>query len=90
MSQALQQALQALRADAATDIAERDRVNALNAPLEAELAAVIEQHEALRVRMEELSAQIDANRGGQAWLDLKRRIGRAANTIMDIRRQLGV
>ncbi len=90
MTQALQQALEALKADYATQCAERDRVNQLNAPLEAELAGLAEQHEALRVRMEAIAQRIDENRGGQRWLDLKRSIGQAANTIMDIRRRLGV
>jgi hypothetical protein len=52
----------------------RDSVNAANAAIEAELAEVVAQGEALRVKAETLSAQIDANRGGQQWLDMKREI----------------
>lgn len=54
--------------------AKRDAVNALNAPLEAQLAAVCAEAEALRIRAAEIAAMIDANRGGEAWLELKRDI----------------
>jgi hypothetical protein len=54
--------------------AKRDHVNALNAPLEAELARVCADGEALRIRAAEIAAQIDDNRGREAWLALKRDI----------------
>lgn len=88
MSQALQTALQALQAEYADACAARDQVNALNAPIEAQLADVNAQIEALRVRQAELSAQIDANRGGEAWFAVKRRVGQLANSIMEVRKGL--
>ncbi len=59
----------------------RDSVNATNAPLEAELEQVNAAAEAARVRAAEIAAQIDANRGGQAWIDLKRDIGALARSL---------
>lgn len=55
-------------------IAKRDRVNAANAPLEAALAEANAQVQAAQARAMELVAQIDANRGGMAWVELKREI----------------
>ena len=46
----------------------------------------LDDNEAARVRANELAAQIEANWGGQPWLDLKRRIGRLANSIMELKR----
>lgn len=88
MSQALQTALQALQAEYADACNARDQVNALNAHLEAELDQVNAAIEGLRVRQAELSAQIDANRGGEAWFAIKRRVGQLANTIMEVRKGL--
>lgn len=83
---AMQAALVALQAEYEAACAERDAVNAKNAPIEAELEKANAEAEAARVRALELAAQIDANRGGEAWLDLKRRIGRLANSIMELKR----
>lgn len=89
MSQALESALAALKVEYEAECAQRDAVNQANAPLELELEQVNAQIEALRPRQSELSAQIDANRGsGAEWHALKRRIGRMANTMMEIRRSL--
>lgn len=89
MSQALQTALQALQAEYADACNARDQVNALNAPLEAELDQVNAAIEGLRVRQAELSAQIDANRGGEAWFAVKRRVGQLANARMELLRAVG-
>lgn len=83
---AMQAALAALQQEYAAACAERDAVNATNAPLEAKLDQANAEAEAARTRALDLAAQIDANRGGQAWLELKRRIGRLANSIMELRR----
>lgn len=49
-----------------------DAVNAENAPLEDELAAVVAEGEKLRVKAEGISAKIDDNRGREKWLAVKR------------------
>lgn len=79
-------AIAALQEEYAAACAERDVVNATNAPIEAALEQANAEAEAARMRANELAAQIDANRGGQVWLDLKRRIGRLANSIMELKR----
>jgi uncharacterized coiled-coil DUF342 family protein len=61
--------------------AKRDAVNAQNAPLEAELERANAQAEAARVKAMALAAQIDANRGGRAWIDMKRDIRMLAPAI---------
>lgn len=53
----------------------RDQVNAANAPLEAQLADVLAQIEALRAQAQALADQIDDNRGRERWIALKREIG---------------
>ena len=58
--------------------AERDRVNALNAPIEAALEKANAECEAARVRAEQLAAQIDDNRGREKWIALKKDIGTLA------------
>ena len=83
---ATQAAIVALQAEYASACAERDAVNAANAATEAELEKANAEAEAARVRALALAEQIDAKRGGQAWLDLKRRIGRLANSIMELKR----
>lgn len=52
----------------------RDQVNALNAPLEAELDQLVAVAEEARVKAEAIAAQIDANRGGEKWIALKKEI----------------
>ena len=79
-------AIAALQEEYTAACAEREAVHATNAPIEAELDKANAEAEAARVRANELAAQIDANRGGQVWLDLKRRIGRLANSIMELKR----
>lgn len=59
----------------------RDATNALNAPIEAELAEVNAQIEALRVQAESLAAQIDDNRGRADWIALKKEIGALARVV---------
>ena len=86
MSPATKAAIAALQAEYEAACAERDVVNAKNAPIEAELEKVNAEAEAARVRALALAAEIDANRGGEAWLELKRRIGRLANSIMELKR----
>lgn len=54
--------------------ATRDRVNAANAPLEAQLTEVNAQAEALRVKAQALADQIDDNRGRGLWIAMKREI----------------
>ena len=79
-------AVAALSEEYAAACAERDAVNATIVPIHAALQKANAEAEAARVRALELAAQIDAARGGQAWLDLKRRIGRLANSIMELNR----
>lgn len=52
----------------------RDKVNAANAPLEAELSRLIAVAEEARVMAEKVAAQIDRNRGGGQWIALKTEI----------------
>lgn len=61
--------------------AQRDAVNAQNAPIEAALEQANAEAEAARLKADGLAAQIDANRGGQAWIDLKRDIGALARAL---------
>lgn len=85
MSDAIQNARAALQAEYDQACAERDAVNATNAPIEIALEQANAECEAARVRALALAAQIDDNRGGQRWLDLKRRIGRLADGLMAMR-----
>lgn len=52
----------------------RDKVNAVNAPLEAALAEQVAIAEVARVKAAEIAARIDANRGGAKWIALKKEI----------------
>lgn len=52
----------------------RDAVNAQNAPLEVDLEKVNAETEASRLKANAISEKIDANRGGEKWLALKREI----------------
>lgn len=52
----------------------RDAINAQNAPLEAELAKLVAEQEALRVKAEAIAAKIDEARGREKWIALKREI----------------
>ena len=85
MSPATQAAITALQAEYEAACAERDAVNVKNAPIQAALDQANAEAEAARVRAAELAAQIDAN-WGAGWIELKRRIGRLANSIMELKR----
>lgn len=61
--------------------ATRDRVNAANAPIEAQLAEVNAQAEALRVQAQRLADQIDDNRGRELWIAMKREIRTLAKAL---------
>ncbi len=52
----------------------RDQVNAKNAPLEAELEKANLAVAEAQAKAAVISAQIDANRGGEKWIALKREI----------------
>lgn len=52
----------------------RDEVNAINRPIEEELALVNSQIEALRVKQMRLADSIDDNRGREHWVALKKDI----------------
>ena len=69
-----------------TDLcAQRDAVNAKNAPIEAELEKANAEAEKWRVKALALAAQIDDNRGREKWLDLKRQIGQLAPAMSRMR-----
>jgi uncharacterized coiled-coil DUF342 family protein len=61
--------------------AQRDAVNAANAPHEAELDQVNAQINALQERAMSVAAAIDAARGGANWLALKREIATLAKAL---------
>lgn len=61
--------------------AQRDHVNASNAPREAELTAINNKIGELQARAAEVASAIDASRGGMAWLDLKREIATLAKAL---------
>lgn len=52
----------------------RDAVNAQNATLEAELEKANLAVNEAQAKAAKISAQIDANRGGEKWISLKREI----------------
>lgn len=85
MSTAIQSAVAALQAEYQTACAARDAINATNAPIQAQLDQANAEAESARVRAAELAAQIEAN-WGPGWVDLKSRIGRLANSIMELKR----
>lgn len=61
--------------------AERDRRNALNAPLQAALDeqnALVERHQ---LEARRLAARIEANWGGAEWVELKKQIGMLAKAL---------
>lgn len=88
MSESLKKALASLREEYAAECAKRDAVNKMNEPLEEKLAS--KSAEIARLRDEEtaLSRKIDENRGND-WIELKKRIGQLADSIMGVRRSLG-
>lgn len=57
---------------------ERDRINALNAPIEADLEKANAECEAARVRAFKLAEKIDDNRGRAKWIEMKKDIGTLA------------
>jgi len=59
----------------------RDAANAKVAPIQQELDETNAEIERLRARAIDLKGDIEAERDGPAWLDLKREIGRLANAV---------
>lgn len=70
-----------LKAHYANLCAQRNAVNATNAPLEAELEIANAETEKWRAKALALAAQIDDNRGREKWLDLKKEIGQLAQAL---------
>jgi capsule polysaccharide export protein KpsE/RkpR len=58
------------------------------APLQAELDVLVAQEQELRQRMALKVTEISAARGGQSWVDLKRKLGILASTRMQLRAAL--
>jgi hypothetical protein len=70
-----------------TDLcAQRDAVNAKNAPIETELEKANAECEKWRVKAAELAAKIDDNRGREKWIELKKQIGQLAPAMSRARR----
>lgn len=63
---------------------QRDAVNVKVAPLQAELDVANADVQAAQAKANALAGQIDALRGGQKWLDLKREIGVLARALVRI------
>lgn len=82
-------ALESLQKEYDDLCAQRDATYSKVAPLEAELDAVNAQIEPLAARARELAAQIEAGWGGEAWIELKKKIGATANAIMALKRVRG-
>lgn len=61
--------------------ARRDAINAKIAPLKAKLEAANAKVEAAQADAEKIAAQINAERGGAEWLDLKKEIGALARAV---------
>lgn len=61
--------------------AQRDAVNEQNAPLEAQLAAANAEVMAAQDRANALAAEIDNNRGRDAWIAMKKEIGILAKMV---------
>lgn len=60
---------------------QRDEANAQAAKHQTKLDALNAQIEALRVESIDVKGDVEACRGGSAWLDLKSDIGRLANAV---------
>ena len=67
--------------------ATRDAVNAKNEPLERQLDAANARAAAAKQEADAIAAQIDANRGGQKWLDLKYQIAVLARALGRVPRE---
>ena len=61
--------------------AQRDAINAANAPLEVELEKANAAAARAQLAATAIAAQIDDNRGRAAWLDLKREIAALARAL---------
>jgi hypothetical protein len=61
--------------------AQRDQVNAKNAPLELELDKANAEVIAAQAKAHAIAAKIDDNRGREAWITLKREIGVLARAL---------
>lgn len=63
---------------------QRDAVNAQIDPIQKELDAANLRVEAAQAEAQKLADRIQALRGGQKWLDLKKEIGQLANAMRKI------
>lgn len=63
---------------------QRDAVNAESAPIQEKLDAANAKVQKAQAEATALAAQIQALRGGQKWLDLKKEIGTIANALRRI------
>jgi len=61
--------------------AQRDAVNAVNAPLEAELQQANAEYEKWRLKAAEIATKIDDNRGREKWVEMKKTIGQLARAV---------
>lgn len=64
---------------------QRDTVNERTAPLQRRLDAVNANIQALSVEAERVAAEIQAVRGGESWLHLKKQIGVMAKALSGTR-----
>lgn len=64
--------------------AQRDAVNAKTAPLQAELDAANAAAQEASNKAAAIAAQIQAARGGSAWVDMKKEIGLIATALKTI------
>lgn len=73
--------LETLKARYAELCAQRDATNAKVAPLREQLDAANARAQTAQAEAEALALQISKERGGQAWLDLKKEIAVLANAL---------
>lgn len=78
-----------IQAEYARLCAERDAVNGLAAPVQAELDAAVARMEAARVEAEALAARVQEIRGGAKWLKLKREIAIYAEAVAQLTKLAG-
>jgi len=76
----------ALQAEYAALCEQRDTINAKVAPLQEQLAAAIAAQQAAKAKADEIAARITAERGGESWLVLKRKIGAYAAALMQLKK----
>ena len=80
-------AVASLRPNSSRVLAFGVAVNAKNEPLERQLDAANADVAAAQERANALAAQIDANRGGQKWIDMKYQIGVLARALGRVPRE---